>query len=469
MKLTIRFSMIPLLLLLFLSLVEGKVEAAVRDTLEIGEVKSLGTTVEVPVILHGTANLTSANFMVNLQAEHQGITVKEFKPTGIFKGSKFHTKSNISSGRVTIDVISNNNKEVKLASRTVIGHITYQISSNLKDREDVKLGIERVTAIGKTDIPLTLTTLEGRIIHEMPPGDVVGKSKPNAAGAVRILQHVRGNFITNREEFLSADVDGDKQITQADAQMILDYVAGKRHSFISMEAADLSTGALKSDYDERVQAINGRAPYSYRRISGSMPIGLSLNAESGEITGIPTRAGIYKFDIAVTDAVDETARRAYSIEVLDTNIISVEKLAPINVKKGIEPELPKQVVVTYKDKTTEKENVNWSSVDTSKLGTIIVKGKTDSGFGINVEVHVVAEDYIVSFDSIYSPFINLYIIELYTAGDVSEAFIDGIELHYEGDGIFKLGTNSLKQGANVTLTLKDKYGNLLETKSIILN
>lgn len=469
MKLFLRLLAIPLLLLFSFCLVEEKAEAAVKDTLEIGEVKSLSSTVDVPVILHGTLYLTSANLEIKLQADQHNVTIKEFKPAAMFTGSQFRTASNFANGKVTIDVISTTGKEVRLAPRTVIGHITYEIPTGVKESEMIKLEVERSTAIGRTNAPLPLDILEGKIIRKMPPGDVVGKNKPNAAGAVRILQHVKGTSITNREEFLSADVDGDQLVTQADAQIILDYIAGKRHSFIAMKAADLRTAAVKSDYIEQVQAINGREPFSYRRISGSMPSGLTIIAETGRITGIPSRAGAYNFDVEVTDAVGESARKAYSIEVVDTNIISTEKLAPINVKKGSLPELPSQVAVTYKDKTTGRENVKWTPVDTSTLGTIIAKGKTDSGFGINVELHVVEEDYIVSFDSTYSPFVNLYILELHAADEVSEAFIDGIELHYEGDGVFKLGTNILKQGASVTLTLKDKYSNLLETKSIGLN
>ena len=469
MIVTLRYLAIPLLFLYSFYLAEEKAEAAVKDTLEIGEVKSLSKTVDVPVILHGTLYLTSANLEIKLQADQQNLTIKEFKPAAMFTGSQFRTASNFANGKVTIDVISTTGKEVRLAPRTVIGHITYEIPTGVKESEMIKLEVERSTAIGRTNAPLPLDILEGKIIRKMPPGDVVGKNKPNAAGAVRILQHVKGTSITNREEFLSADVDGDQLVTQADAQIILDYIAGKRHSFIAMKAADLRTAAVKSDYIEQVQAINGREPFSYRRISGSMPSGLTISAETGRITGIPSRAGAYNFDVEVTDAVGESARKAYSIEVVDTNIISTEKLAPINVKKGSLPELPSQVAVTYKDKTTGRENVKWTPVDTSTLGTIIAKGKTDSGFGISVELHVVEEEYIVSFDSTYSPFVNLYILELHAADEVSEAFIDGIELHYEGDGVFKLGTNILKQGAGVTLILKDKYGNLLETKSIGLN
>ena len=76
---------------------------------------------------------------------------------------------------------------------------------------------------------------------------------------------------------------------------------------------------------------------------------------------MPTRAGEYKFDIEVTDAVGNKAVRTFTLNIIDSNIVSVEAIAPINVKRGEIPNLPSQVKVTYKDKTTGIENVTWES------------------------------------------------------------------------------------------------------------
>lgn len=469
MRLLRRIVAVSLVFLLIVSSGVLRIEAAVKDTLEIGEVSSLGKTVEVPVILHGTSYLTSANLTVILPADLEGVTVKGFQPTGIFTGSHFRTISNVTDDSVTIDVISNDSKEIRLDARTVVGHIIYQVSPAVASGDSIQLKTEKVSAIGRNGAPLTFSLLDGKISRAMPKGDVVGKNKPNAAAAIRILQHAKGNPITDSEALKSADVNGDQQVTQVDAQMILDYIAGKRYSFVALETAELQNAAVKSEYQESFRAVSGRAPYSYRRVGGSLPSGLTLNSATGLITGKPTREGVYNFDIEVTDAVDETARASYTINVLDTNISSVESLPIVNVKKGMKPDLPDRIKVTYKDRTTDWENVSWQPVDTSKLGSVFAKGMTESGFGVTVEVHVVEESYFLSFDSLYSPLMNLHVINLQAADSVSAAYLDGKELHYEGEGEFTLGTNTFTQGTTATLTLEDKYGTLLETKQVILN
>ena len=79
---------------------------------------------------------------------------------------------------------------------------------------------------GKQD--LIFETLNGEIAHRMPIGDVVGNNGASVAGAMRILRHINGNFITDEEQRLAADVDADGELTQMDAQQILDYATGKK-------------------------------------------------------------------------------------------------------------------------------------------------------------------------------------------------------------------------------------------------
>ena len=195
----------------------------------------------------------------------------------------------------------------------------------------------------------------------------MGNNGASVAGAMRILQHINGDFITDEEQRLSADVDADGELTQMDAQQILDYVTGKRSTFLAVVAKDLTNGVLKSEYSATIEARHGRAPYQFKRKTGSIPSGLKLNEETGELTGVPTRAGEYKFDIEVTDAVGNKAVRTFTLDIIDSNIISVDHIAPINVKRGETPDLPKQVNVTYNDKTKGVENVTWEPVDTSTL------------------------------------------------------------------------------------------------------
>lgn len=51
------------------------------------------------------------------------------------------------------------------------------------------------------------------------------------------------------------------------------------------------------------QATGGISPYAWSLSSGSLPPGLSLNSQTGEITGVSTAAGLYPFTLKVTDAI----------------------------------------------------------------------------------------------------------------------------------------------------------------------
>ena len=350
------------------------------------------------------------------------------------------------------------NKEV------VIGYITYDLSEKFYPGSVVPLQITKVVATGRNQ-DLIVEKLDGEISHKMPIGDVVGNNGVSVAGAMRILQHISGDFITDEEQRLSADVDADGELTQIDAQQILDYATGKRSTFLAVVAKDLTNGVLKSEYSTTIEARHGRAPYQFKRKTGSIPSGLKLNEETGELTGVPTRAGEYKFDIEVTDAVGNKAVRTFTLNIIDSNIASVETIAPINVKRGETPNLPTQVTVTYKDKTKGVENVTWEPVDTSILRTVTAKGTIgDTGFTVKATVNVVNENYIQNIKVGYFEMLNVHTIVVDTTPDVYAVTVNNIPAHYEGNDQFSLASASFKAGSSVTLRLYDKYGNLLETK-----
>jgi hypothetical protein len=66
-------------------------------------------------------------------------------------------------------------------------------------------------------------------------------------------------------------------------------------------------------YSELVEASGGRSPYEWTLLSGSLPDGLQLNAESGEIAGTPGTAGTTSFRVQVTDDDGRIAQRSLSI------------------------------------------------------------------------------------------------------------------------------------------------------------
>lgn len=443
-------------------------QAAANALLEVGAVRSIGGTAIVPVTLHNTTYLTSGQLSISLPSENDGVTLVSFVPSPLFDGKGFRTTGNINenTNTLTIDFISQTGKEQSLpGSSTVIGYITYQLSDQFYPGDTVPLHVTKVVAKGRYNSDLTLELLDGQIENRVPVGDVTGDNKVSVKGAMRVLQHIKGNFITNHEQFLSADVDADGVLTQNDAKEILDYATGKRTTFLAVAAQELNDGLLKSEYSQTIEARNGREPYHFKRISGSMPTGLTLDEQTGELHGIPTTAGKYTFVVQVTDAVGDTAERQFTAKIIDSNILSVEKIDPITVTLGGSPVLPSQVTVTYKNQTTGKENVKWDQVDTSVLGTVTAKGSIGtSGFTISVPINVIKEDYIKNITDKYVPVLNLYAIIIDTTTDVYAVTVNNKLTLYEGDNQFSLASTTFTAGSSVKLCVYDKYGNLLETK-----
>jgi hypothetical protein len=63
-------------------------------------------------------------------------------------------------------------------------------------------------------------------------------------------------------------------------------------------------------YHSQIVASGGAAPYTFKKISGSLPPGLALSS-SGVLSGIPTRVGFFEFDYQVTDSAPTPCSYVY--------------------------------------------------------------------------------------------------------------------------------------------------------------
>lgn len=452
--------------LLFVVLTKPPVEAAKLPIIEVGEVRSLGYEVQVPITLYNTTYIQSLSATIKLPEERDGVTFKEFEPTGIFAGDQFNTIHRVDEKGLTIDFYSLSEKDITLKNeKTVIGYITYSLSPQFQEGESVTLEINQIRAKGRSNADLIFVPLNGKIDKRLPVGGVVSVDGPSAAGAVRILQHVDGvNPITEKEMILSADVDRNGKITQEDAQQILDYITGKQTSFLAIETVSLPDVAAYSEYSQKITATNGREPYEFK--ASGLPSGIKLDAKTGVLSGSTRTAKSYTVTVTVTDAVGNSAKRTFPIDVVDSNIISVEQIPTINVQLGGTPQLPSELAVTYKDKTKGRERVTWEDVDTSKLGETVIQGILgDTGFKVSVTINVVNTNYIDHIDVSYFQILNFYTITINVNPEVYAISINNINMHYESDNTFSLASSSLTPGSIVTIKCYDKFGNLLETKS----
>jgi hypothetical protein len=68
-------------------------------------------------------------------------------------------------------------------------------------------------------------------------------------------------------------------------------------------------------YSRTITASGGTSPYSFTVISGSLPPLLTLNPNTGVLSGTPTSSGSFTFTIQATDSYGCTGTRQYHLTV----------------------------------------------------------------------------------------------------------------------------------------------------------
>lgn len=99
----------------------------------------------------------------------------------------------------------------------------------------------------------------------------------------------------------------------------------------SVTTSSLAVGTVGAAYSQSVAATGGTTPYTWSISSGALPAGLSLNASSGEISGLPTTAGTSNFTVKVTDNAALIGTRALSIVIGTPVSVSTSTLAGATV------------------------------------------------------------------------------------------------------------------------------------------
>jgi hypothetical protein len=85
---------------------------------------------------------------------------------------------------------------------------------------------------------------------------------------------------------------------------------------LSIVSSQLKTGAAGSPYDEALSATGGTPPYTWTVSGGSMPPGIAMNAATGQLRGMPTERGNFKFTARVSDAAGIIAEAELTIAIV---------------------------------------------------------------------------------------------------------------------------------------------------------
>ena len=94
------------------------------------------------------------------------------------------------------------------------------------------------------------------------------------------------------------------------------YTIGIGAPPIAVSPATLPDGTTGQAYSQTITASGGVGPYTFAVTLGSLPTGLSLNPNTGVLSGTPTAAGPFSFTITANDSVlGASGHRDYAISV----------------------------------------------------------------------------------------------------------------------------------------------------------
>ncbi|MEJ0096838.1 MAG: putative Ig domain-containing protein [Bauldia sp.] len=70
------------------------------------------------------------------------------------------------------------------------------------------------------------------------------------------------------------------------------------------------TKKVGASYSQTNVASGGTPSFTYTLTDGSLPLGTSLNASTGTVSGTPTTSGTFSYQITVTDSATPTPHTA---------------------------------------------------------------------------------------------------------------------------------------------------------------
>ena len=84
---------------------------------------------------------------------------------------------------------------------------------------------------------------------------------------------------------------------------------------ITNQSSVLPTGRVGVFYETGVFPGGGVPPYSWSRVAGTLPPGLTVQTSPGRVRGTPTTAGTYAFTLRVADSAGSTATQQFTITI----------------------------------------------------------------------------------------------------------------------------------------------------------
>jgi uncharacterized protein YhjY with autotransporter beta-barrel domain len=90
---------------------------------------------------------------------------------------------------------------------------------------------------------------------------------------------------------------------------------------LAINPSSLPNGTQGVAYSQTVTASGGTGPYTYSVSSGSLPNGLSLNTNSGVISGTPSVGGSFSFTVRGDDSIGNFGTRNYTVNIGSNSLV----------------------------------------------------------------------------------------------------------------------------------------------------
>jgi len=108
---------------------------------------------------------------------------------------------------------------------------------------------------------------------------------------------------------------------------------GARVAALAFEADKLPIGLKDEPYSAHLEMTGGVPPYSFSLAGGELPPGLTLDSDTGEISGQPARSGEFSVTVSSRDAHARVSRQTYTL-IIDESAGSASKAQGMPPRAG---------------------------------------------------------------------------------------------------------------------------------------
>ena len=178
--------------------------------------------------------------------------------------------------------------------------------------EEVKLWLRVDHDEEDTILQSMIAAAEEYLRSALPSWIDPAKNPPAKILALSIIADMYENRDTIADVRYAAQLAGYRQTVQS-------LIAQLKYAYPHVETTRLPEAKAGVEYSAAVRATGGTPPYTWQILGGELPPGLSLDPQTGGITGIPTVAGRYTVTMEAKDMDNRTASRPVAITVVDSS------------------------------------------------------------------------------------------------------------------------------------------------------